>query len=340
MTTPKTPTATTIATVANGKTAVAAPPSNGIAADVHLPPLTELPDPPQIPDMLTQMTDLSRAFTVLENYYRARPEVLVMGNCYLAPDARHISGSPYPDCMVAFELRYPRLEVVAANGYTISELGKPPDFVLEVASKSTGVRDYTEKRAIYANFGVPEYWRFDQTGGSYHNAALAGDRLTPSGEYESLPITRTATGLYRGYSAVLELELHWDAGSLRFWNPATGDYVHDISGMEDGWTAEAAAHRLTEAAHLATTDQLDAALIDRDANATRAAAEAAARQAAESRAANAESRAAAESAARQEAESRAQAEAAARQEADARAAATAAQLAAAQELIRQIQAQQ
>ena len=345
MTTPKTPTAPApaITTAANAKTAaVAAPPTNGViaAAGVKLPPLTELPDPPQIPDMLTQMTDLSRAFTVLENYYRARPEVLVMGNCYLAPDARHISGSPYPDCMVAFDLPYPKSAVVAANGYTISELGKPPDFVLEVASQSTGVRDYTEKREIYANLGVPEYWRFDQTGGSYHNVALAGDRLTPSGEYESLPITRTATGLYRGYSAVLELELHWDAGSLRFWNPATGDYVHDISGMEDGWTAEAAAHRLTEAAHLATSDQLDAALIDRDANATRAAAEAAARQAAESRAANAESRAAAESAARQEAESRAQAEAAARQEADARAAATAAQLAAAQELIRQIQAQQ
>ena len=302
MTTPKTPTAAATTTAANAKTAVAAPPTNGIAAAGKLPPLTELPDPPQIPDMLTQMTDLSRAFTVLENYYRARPEVLVMGNCYLAPDARHISGSPYPDCMVAFELRYPRLEVVAANGYTISELGKPPDFVLEVASKSTGVRDYTEKRAIYANFGVPEYWRFDQTGGSYHNAALAGDRLTPSGEYESLPITRTATGLYRGYSAVLELELHWDAGSLRFWNPATGDYVHDVGGMEDGWKAEAAAR-------LATADQLDAALIDRDANAVQRDAareqrdaEAEARAVAEARAAEAEAQRDAESAARRDAE--------------------------------------
>ena len=329
MTTPKTPTAPApaITTAPNAKTAaVAAPPTNGVAAGVKLPPLTELPDPPQIPDMLTQMTDLSRAFTVLENYYRARPEVLVMGNCYLAPDGRHISGSPYPDCMVAFDLPYPRSAVVAANGYTISELGKPPDFVLEVASQSTGVRDYTEKREIYANLGVPEYWRFDQTGGSYHNVALAGDRLTPSGEYESLPITRTAAGLYRGYSAVLELELHWDAGSLRFWNPATGDYVHDISGMEDGWTAEAAARRIAEAAHLATADQLEATALDRDAYAAQRDAEAAAR-------AQAESRAAAEAQARAAAEARANAADAAHQS-------TADQLAAAQELIQQLQAQQ
>ena len=320
MTAPKTPTAAAIAIAANAKTAGVAAPTNGVvAAGVQLPPLTELPDPPQIPDMLTQMTDLSRAFTVLENYYRARPEVLVMGNCYLAPDGRHISGSPYPDCMVAFDLPYPRSAVVAANGYTISELGKPPDFVLEVASQSTGVRDYTEKREIYANLGVPEYWRFDQTGGSYHNVALAGDRLTPRGEYESLPITRTAAGLYRGYSAVLELELHWDAGSLRFWNPATGDYVHDISGMEDGWKAEAAAR-------LATADQLDAALIDRNANATRADA--------------AEARAAAEAAARAQAEAQLAAEAAARQAEAAAHQSTADQLAAAQELIRRLQAPQ
>ena len=67
----------------------------------------------------------------------------------------------------------PKPEVADANGYIISELGKPTDCVLAVASKSTGVRDGTEKRAIYAGFGAPEYWRFERTGGDFHNAALA-----------------------------------------------------------------------------------------------------------------------------------------------------------------------
>ena len=329
MTTPKTPVAAAIATAANAKTA-AATPTNGFATPpafaVGLPPLTELPDPPKIPDMPTQMPDLVRAFSVLTDYYLAVPDAAVMGNCYLATDADHVNGSPYPDCMVAFGMPRPKQEVVDANGYTISELGKPPDFVLEVASKSTGRRDYTEKREIYANLGVPEYWRFDYTEGDFHDAALAGDRLTPAGRYEPIAVTRTPAGVYRGYSAALNLELHWDAGQLRFWNPDTGDYVLDI-------TENRVRREASEAAQIATSDQLEAALIDRNANATRAA--------------EAESRAAAEAAARQveaaaraEAESRAAAEAAARQAEAAAHQATADQLAAAQELIRQLQAQQ
>ena len=321
MTTPKTPTATVAN--ANTHTAAVAAPSNGVAPPpafaVGLPPLTELPDPPQIPDMPTQMPDLVRAFSVLTDYYLAVPDAAVMGNCYLAPDVHHINGSPYPDCMVAFGMPRPKQEVVDANGYTISELGKPPDFVLEVASKSTGRRDYTEKRAIYAGFGVPEYWRFDYTEGDFHDAALAGDRLTPSGGYEPIAVTRTPEGIYRGYSAVLNLELHWDNGQLRFWNPDTGDYVLDI-------TENRVRREASEAAHLATSDQLEAALIDRNANATRAVA--------------AETRADAEAAARVEAESRAAAEAAARQAEAAAHQSTAAQLSAAQELIQQLQAQQ
>ena len=335
MTTPKTPTANTTAT--NTHTAVLTAPSNGVAPPpsfaAGLPPLTELPDPPQIPDMPTQMPDLVRAFSVLTDYYLSVPDAAVMGNCYLASDVHHINGSPYPDCMVAFEMPRPKQEVVDANGYLISELGKPPDFVLEVASKSTGVRDYTEKRAIYAGFGVPEYWRFDYTEGDFHDAALAGDRLTPSGGYEPIAVTRTPEGIYRGYSAVLNLELHWDAGQLRFWNPDTGDYVLDI-------TENRVRREASEAAHLATSDQLEAALIDRndareqrDANAARAEANAAQRDAEAAARQNAEAQLAAEAAARHDAESRAAAAAAAHQS-------TAAQLAAAQELIRQLQARQ
>ena len=114
-----------------------------------------------------------------------------------------------------------------ANGYVISEIGKPPEFVLEVASESTGERDYTAKRGIYAQFGVNEYWRFDHSGGRYHDAPLAGDRLV-DGRYEPIPVAEGADGIIRGYSAVLALELHWHSGLLRFWDPATGDYLPDL----------------------------------------------------------------------------------------------------------------
>ena len=316
MTTPQ----TAIATTTDADAAVAAP-----VFAVGLPPLTVLPDPPQIPDMTTQLPDFIRVHSVLGDYYRAAPDVLVMGNGYLAADAASVNGSPYPDCIVAFEMPRPNGEVVRANGYVISELGKPPDFVLEIASPSTGRRDYTEKRVQYAALGVPEYWRFDSTGGDYHDAALAGDRLTPAGVYEPIRVEQTAERLYRGYSTVLNLELHWDDGKLRFWNPNTGDYVPDIADNRVGREA-------AEAAHLATADQLDAAIIDRDANAAAHQAETAAHQATQTQLA-------AETAAHQATQAQLDAETAARQVAQAQLDDTQSQLANAQHLIAQLQAQ-
>ena len=56
-------------------------------------------------------------------------------------EAGSARGAPVPDCIVAFDLPVPPAEIIASNGYTISEIGKPTDFVLEAASKSTGERD-------------------------------------------------------------------------------------------------------------------------------------------------------------------------------------------------------
>ena len=53
----------------------------------------------------------------------------------------------------------------ATRPVEVDEVGKPPDLVLEVASESTGRRDYTFKRDGYEKMGVGEYWRFDPSGG-------------------------------------------------------------------------------------------------------------------------------------------------------------------------------
>ena len=82
------------------------------------------------------------------------------------------------------------------NGYVISEQRKPPDFVLEIASRSTGRQDVVEKRAAYADLEIPEYWRFDETG-EFHGARLAGDRLV-DGQYEPVPIETLEEGILQG----------------------------------------------------------------------------------------------------------------------------------------------
>ena len=107
------------------------------------------------------------------------------GDLYLAPfPPTDMTGIRYPDMLIAFDAdpeAYRR-----SNGYIVSEQGKPPDFVLEIGSPSTGRVDVGEKRDDYEALGIPEYWRFDETGRSHGVRAGRGpaggrgsiDRLT------------------------------------------------------------------------------------------------------------------------------------------------------------------
>ena len=255
---------------------VTATATTAIAPLNPLPRLTLLPDPPHPPDMVNQLPDITRAQDILGYRYRHRPDVLVCGDAYLRyrryrrARARRRLASPRPDCMVAFGLTdITPDDIMDANGYTISEVGKPPEFVLEVASAATGRRDYTVKREIYARFKVFEYWRFDRTGGRFHNAALAGDRLSEDGTYEPIPVREQRDGVIRGHSAALDLELRWVEGELYLWDPATQQYLLDYHESRVALAAAEAARDAAEAA--------------RDAAQAEAQAEAAARQQAQAR---------------------------------------------------------
>ena len=207
----------------------------GLSADPEL-----LPDPPRVPDM-QQNKHLTRADQTLETWFHGRREnVLVNGQGYLCPDRRNVRSCPVPDCVVAFDVDPER--IANTNGYVISEVGKPPEFVLEVASRTTGRRDYTVKRETYAVLGVGEYWRFDSSGGSYHEAALAGDRLV-DGAYTPITVVEEADGLIWGYSPTLELDLCWDGGQLRFYDPVGRAYLPsqtELKELHDAAEARAA----------------------------------------------------------------------------------------------------
>ncbi|MXX52921.1 MAG: Uma2 family endonuclease, partial [Dehalococcoidia bacterium] len=95
----------------------------------------------------------------------------------------------------------------------------------------TGRRDYTVKREGYARYGVREYWRFDPSGGEWHDAPLAGDVLI-DGEYVPVEIVSEADGSHWGYSEILGLELWWvkgeagwECGDLRFRDRASGEFL-------------------------------------------------------------------------------------------------------------------
>ena len=135
---------------------------------------------------------------------------------------RQRQGLRVPDLLVAFGVEH--TGVIYRHGYSIEEQGKPPDFVLEVASVTTGRNDYTQKRDDYAAFGVPEYWRFDPSGGEYHDAPLAGDHLV-DGVYQPIEVVQFGDSSYRGHSTALGLDLCWEDGQLRWYDPASGRYL-------------------------------------------------------------------------------------------------------------------
>ena len=193
----------------------------------HLEPL---PDPPREPDM--QQRRRTAAFdAILMAHFAHRNDVLISGDGYLRRDPANEDEQFAPDCVVAFGVNPDA--IVSRNGYVISEVGKPPDFVLEVASRSTGRRDYTVKRTGYAGYGVHEYWRFDHTNGRYHDTALAGDVLTDA-EYTPALITREPDGLIWGHSSVLDLDLCWDRGELRLRDPRTGQFLPTPEELQAG----------------------------------------------------------------------------------------------------------
>ncbi len=160
------------------------------------------------------------ALTTLENCFRNDRWVHVGANMFVYYQEGDPSKRLTPDLFVVRGLPAP-----PQKSYRIWELGRPPTFVLEVASPSTQARDGAEKQALYASMGVPEYWRFDPNGrlvgARRAGARLEGGRLQGF-DYESLE--ERPDGSIR--SEVLELDVRVDdrpgkTHLLRFRDPLT-----------------------------------------------------------------------------------------------------------------------
>ena len=204
-----------------------------------------LPDPPRQPDMMKQYPGINAFTSALGLWFKDRDDVFVGALGYLWADTDDRSG-PYPDGVFAEGLEGAE-RIFLRNGYVISEVGKPPDLVLEVGSESTGRLDYTVKRERYAGYGVREYLRFDPSGGEYHDTPLGGDRLE-DGEYEAIEIVVEPDGRHWGYSEALGLEFWWEDGILRFRDPVSGEFLPTLNEAEE---ARRSAEQLAESERVA-----------------------------------------------------------------------------------------
>ena len=161
-----------------------------------------------------QSKGIHAAYGSLDVHFQDDPNVYVVADILVYPtrgESRRIG----PDILVAKGV--PKLP--KRSSYKVWLEGKPPDFVLEVASPSTWRDDRGWKAEFYAEMGVAEYWLFDAKGDLFQ-PPLEAFRLE-SGVYRPLPARASSAGRVLK-SEALGLELRAEGELLRFHDPATG----------------------------------------------------------------------------------------------------------------------
>ena len=187
------------------------------------------------PDHMEQSREIREVLNLLSARFTdfdRSPDVFLDADTNICYNPRDLNVRVAPDVYLVFgvdaEAIHPR------KIYLPWEAGKVPDWVLEVASESTGQQDVNRKPNIYAQIGIPEYWMFDPTGGRYHRQRINGGGFHPQplyggrlvdGRYQPIELTTEPDGILKGYSEILELSLAWDEGWPRFYDPATGAYL-------------------------------------------------------------------------------------------------------------------
>ncbi len=226
--------------------------------EVFYPEADETP----LPDAIYQLDHFLELIIALKSFFRPRDDVVTAGNIFIY----YWEGEPQiwisPDCFVLLGGNID--SIWSNNTYLLWEVGKAPDFVLEIGSPSTWRNDLGEKRDLYARLGVVEYWMFDPSGGDHYGFALRGERLV-DGEYSELEMREDADGGVSGHSAVLNLELRWREGRLRFYDPVGARWLEN---MEETGAARESAEVRAESERVARQIAEEVAESERDARQT------------------------------------------------------------------------
>ena len=150
----------------------------------------------------------------------AHPDALAVADILVYPEEGNPRNRIAPDVLVAFGVG-----THSRSSYLVWVEGKPPDWVLEVASPSTAANDLDFKRRAYAAMGVPEYWLFDPKGDVFPagQPRLQGVALSGGGYARLAP--RRVDGVAMIRSGVLGLDLRAEGEFIRMRDPATREDI-------------------------------------------------------------------------------------------------------------------
>ena len=217
--------------------------------DIDYASLDFNPDAPEpLPDAMYQYPVFAEILAILDAHLNTLgnpEEIFRSSNTFICYNPANLNVRVGPDFYAAFDVDAAAIQERLI--YLPWEAGKPPDFVLEVGSPSTGREDTGRKRATYARIGVSEYWRFDPSGGDYYGEPLVGEELI-NGQYQRIDLTTEPYGVLKGYSPILRISLCWQEGMLTFYNYQTGAYLRNLPDTQAALQAEQSARQQAEAA--------------------------------------------------------------------------------------------
>ncbi len=158
---------------------------------------------------------MARQIDTLRGHLRDEPDAYVSGNLFVYYEEGNPESVVAPDVFVVRGV--PK---TLRKTYKVWEEEKGPEFVLELTSTSTHREDLHNKRAIYEELLVREYFLFDPEGVRFQ-PPLRGFRLK-EGLLQPIPVARKPDGAWAASSEFLGLELHGSGSSLRWVDPRTG----------------------------------------------------------------------------------------------------------------------
>ena len=175
--------------------------------------MTELPsifyeEPEKLEDGMQQAFIIHEVVHLIMSRFRGSRDTLVSAGGFIFYDRADGNRRVAPDLYVSFDVDVRGTIDDYMPNYLIWRHGKPPDFVMEVASPSTADNDLGHKRLLYARLGIREYWRLDPRGGELYGQPLVGERLV-DGEYRPFELHIAEDGTTWSYSEVLNLRIHW-----------------------------------------------------------------------------------------------------------------------------------
>ena len=217
-------------------------------ASAALPQVKEFPDFPPRDDMQNPLVLYEPGWQPgLRRHLGPRETTLVISETPLSRRHGQRDNFLIPDLMIAFNID--REAVIRQRGYAIEEWGRPPDFALEIASPSTFRNDLGRKFRLYAEYEVPELWLFDREEGRYYLTRLSGYRMFGR-RYHPIRIHQYAEGMYWGHSEALNLDLCWEHGELRWYDPVARQYLLSYDDAQDARIAAENARAASDNARL------------------------------------------------------------------------------------------